>query len=51
MSIRKNGNKTKGVHHVGLTVRSLDEARHFFVDSLGLRTGRRNTRLSGCFSI
>lgn len=35
MSIRKNGNKTKGVHHVGLTVRSLDEARHFFVDSLG----------------
>ncbi len=35
MSIRKNGNKTKGVHHVGLTVRSLDEARHFFVESLG----------------
>ncbi len=35
MSIRKNGNKTKGVHHVGLTVRNLDEARHFFVDSLG----------------
>ncbi len=35
MSIRKNGNKTKGVHHVGLTVRNLDETRHFFVDSLG----------------
>ncbi len=35
MSIRKNGNKTNGVHHVGLTVRNLDEARHFFVDSLG----------------
>ena len=28
------GNKTKGVHHVGLTVRSLDQARHFFVDTL-----------------
>ena len=35
MSAGKNGNKTKGVHHVGLTVRRLDEARHFFVDSLG----------------
>ncbi len=31
----KIGNKTKGVHHVGLTVRSLDEARHFFADTLG----------------
>lgn len=29
------GNKTKGVHHVGLTVRNLDAARHFFVDTLG----------------
>jgi catechol 2,3-dioxygenase-like lactoylglutathione lyase family enzyme len=29
------GNKTKGVHHVGLTVRSLDAARRFFVDTLG----------------
>lgn len=29
------GNKTKGVHHVGLTVRSLDETRRFFVDTLG----------------
>lgn len=26
---------TKGVHHVGLTVRSLDEARRFFTDTLG----------------
>ena len=29
------GNKTKGVHHVGLTVRNLDAARHFFVNTLG----------------
>ncbi len=35
MSNSTNGNKTKGVHHVGLTVRSLDEARRFFVDTLG----------------
>ena len=35
MSAGKNGNKTKGVHHVGLTVRRLDETRHFFVDTLG----------------
>lgn len=26
---------TKGVHHVGLTVRSLDETRRFFTDTLG----------------
>ncbi len=31
----KTSSKTKGVHHVGLTVRSLDAARHFFVDTLG----------------
>ena len=37
MSNGNNRNKTKGVHHVGLTVKSLDEARHFFVDSLGYR--------------
>lgn len=30
-----NRNRTNGVHHVGLTVKSLDEVRHFFVDSLG----------------
>lgn len=29
------GNKTNGVHHVGLTVRNLDAARHFFVNTLG----------------
>ncbi len=29
------GNKTKGVHHVGLTVRNHDAARRFFVDTLG----------------
>ena len=27
-------NVTQGVHHVGLTVKSLDEARHFFINTL-----------------
>ena len=35
MSDEKKASKTKGVHHVGLTVRSLDEARRFFADTLG----------------
>jgi catechol 2,3-dioxygenase-like lactoylglutathione lyase family enzyme len=35
MSNIENSNKTKGVHHVGLTVTSLDEARRFFADTLG----------------
>jgi catechol 2,3-dioxygenase-like lactoylglutathione lyase family enzyme len=26
---------TQGVHHVGLTVGNLDEARHFFINTLG----------------
>ena len=34
MSNDTNGPVTKGVHHVGLTVKGLDEARHFFVDIL-----------------
>ena len=35
MSEGTNAFKTKGAHHVGLTVSSLDQARHFFVDTLG----------------
>ncbi len=35
MSESTNGFKTKGAHHVGLTVTNLDQARHFFVDTLG----------------
>ena len=27
--------KTRGAHHIGLTVPDLDAARHFFVDALG----------------
>ena len=34
MSSNTNSAVTKGVHHVGLTVKCLDEARHFFVDTL-----------------
>lgn len=34
MSAFTNGIKTTGAHHIGLTVRSLDEARRFFVDTL-----------------
>jgi len=32
-----NANKTRGVHHVGLTVPELGAARRFFVDGLGFR--------------
>lgn len=33
---RKDSRKiTRGVHHVGLTVTNLDEARHFFIKTLG----------------
>ena len=28
---------TRGIHHVGLTVRDLDETRRFFTDALGFR--------------
>ncbi len=35
MSDGTNGFKTKGAHHVGLTVSNLDQARRFFVDTLG----------------
>ena len=35
MSDDTNGFKTKGAHHVGLTVSNLDQARRFFVDTLG----------------
>ena len=31
----ENGNITRGVHHVGLTVPDLARARHFFLDGLG----------------
>jgi len=34
MSESTNGHITKGAHHVGLTVSSLDVARNFFVDTL-----------------
>ena len=34
MSEGTTGPLTKGAHHVGLTVSNLDEARHFFVDTL-----------------
>ena len=34
MSDVTNGIKTKGAHHIGLTVSNLDEARRFFVDTL-----------------
>jgi catechol 2,3-dioxygenase-like lactoylglutathione lyase family enzyme len=34
MSETTNGPITKGAHHVGLTVSNLDEARHFFIDTL-----------------
>lgn len=30
-----DGIKTKGAHHIGLTVSNLDQARRFFVDTLG----------------
>ena len=34
MSDVTNRIKTKGAHHIGLTVSNLDEARRFFVDTL-----------------
>ena len=35
MTKTTNASVTRGTHHVGLTVRSLDAARHFFVRTLG----------------
>jgi catechol 2,3-dioxygenase-like lactoylglutathione lyase family enzyme len=35
MSEGTNEYRTKGAHHVGLTVSNLDETRRFFVDTLG----------------
>jgi catechol 2,3-dioxygenase-like lactoylglutathione lyase family enzyme len=35
MKQRNTKKPTLGVHHVGLTVTNLDEARHFFINTLG----------------
>lgn len=35
MSHKSNGPRTRGVHHVGLTIPNLDTSRKFFIDVLG----------------
>jgi catechol 2,3-dioxygenase-like lactoylglutathione lyase family enzyme len=41
--------KTKGAHHIGLTVRNLDEARRFFVDTLGYEQSGENPEYPAVF--
>jgi catechol 2,3-dioxygenase-like lactoylglutathione lyase family enzyme len=40
---------TRGVHHVGLVVRDLDEAGRFFTDALGFREVGRNDAYPALF--
>jgi catechol 2,3-dioxygenase-like lactoylglutathione lyase family enzyme len=40
---------TRGVHHVGLAVRDLDEAGRFFTDALGFREVGRNDAYPALF--
>ncbi|NOR41029.1 MAG: VOC family protein, partial [Gammaproteobacteria bacterium] len=35
MSDNAKGSVTRGAHHIGLTVPSLDTTRNFFIDTLG----------------
>ncbi len=49
MNERTDSIKTKGAHHIGLTVSNLDEARRFFVDTLGYKQAGENPEYPAVF--
>ena len=44
-----DGIKTKGAHHIGLTVSNLEQARRFFVDTLGYEQAGENPKYPAVF--
>ena len=50
MQIKHRGtNMTLSIHHLGLTVNSLEQAQHFFVDLLGWKVVRKDTDYPSLF--